>query len=307
MSQRALHILGTACLVPTYERNHNGYFLRWDDEGFLFDPGEGTQRQLIHSGISASQITKIFISHFHGDHCLGLPGVIQRLSLDRVHHPIEVYYPASGQKYFENLCDASVFYFQVELEAHPINHAGIIFKNDKYQIEAKFLDHSIDSLGYRIQEHDGFTIIPAKLKAAGLDVVKIKELKSNGKISINDTTIKLEEVSNPRKGQSFAYILDTRMCESAIKLARDVDMLICESTYLSDREDMAKQYGHLTAKQAAILAKKAKTGRLILTHFSQIYPDVKEFEEEAKNVFPNVKAVKDGDQVTIPRRSRIMK
>jgi len=306
MSQRTLHILGTACLVPTYERNHNGYFLQWDNEGFLFDPGEGTQRQLIHSGISASQITKIFISHFHGDHCLGLPGVIQRLSLDRVSHPIEVYYPASGQKYFENLRNASIFHFQVELEEHPIHESGIIFKNDNYQIEAKFLDHTIDSLGYRIQEYEGFTLIPEKLKAVGLQFEKIRELKSSGKITINSTTIKLEDVSNPRKRQSFAYILDTRMCKAAVELANDVDMLICESTYLSDREEMAHEYGHLTAKQAAILAQKTNVGKLVLTHFSQIYTNINEFEEEANNVFPNVIAVKDGDKVMMLKRSRKM-
>ncbi len=306
MSQRTLHILGTACLVPTNKRNHNGYFLRWDNEGFLFDPGEGTQRQLIFSGISASQITKIFISHFHGDHCLGLPGVIQRLSLDQVSHIIEVYYPASGQKYFENLRDASVYHFQVELEAYPISEPGIIFENENYQIETIFLDHTIDALGYRIQEKDGVTMIPEKLKSAGLEFDKIKELKSNGEISINGTTIKLEEISNPRKGQSFAYILDTRICETAVELADGVDMLICESTYLSDRDEMAKEYGHLTAKQAAMLAKKANVGKLVLSHFSQIYPDIKEFEEEAKKFFPNVTAVKDGDQVSMLKRKRVL-
>jgi ribonuclease Z len=100
MSDRKLIILGTASQVPGRTRNQNGYLLRFDDEGFLFDPGEGTQRQMIVSGVSASEITKIFISHFHGDHCLGLAGIIQRISLDKVPHEVEVYYPASGCKFF---------------------------------------------------------------------------------------------------------------------------------------------------------------------------------------------------------------
>jgi ribonuclease Z len=306
LSSRKLHILGTACLVPTSERNHNGYFLRWDNEGFLFDPGEGTQRQLIHSGISASQITKIFISHFHGDHCLGLPGVIQRLSLDRARHPIEIYYPASGQRYFENLRDASVFHFQVQLDEHPISTPGIIFENEKYKIETKYLDHTLDSLGFRIQEHGGYTMIPEQLKKVGLEYDQIKELKSKEKVVVDGISIELTDVSNPRKGQSFAYILDTRLCNTAIELAKDVDILICESTYLSDREEMAKEYGHLTAKQAAFLAKKSAVGKLVLTHFSQIYTDINEFQNEAKKVFPNVIAVKDGDQVSMPKRKRLM-
>ena len=100
---RKFFALGTASQVPTRQRKHNGYFLKWDDEGFLFDPGEGTQRQMIYAGISSKDITKIFITHFHGDHCLGLPGILQRLSLDRVTHPIAVYFPASGINYFHNL------------------------------------------------------------------------------------------------------------------------------------------------------------------------------------------------------------
>jgi ribonuclease BN (tRNA processing enzyme) len=96
VSHRELVVLGTASQAPTRSRNHNGYFLRWDDEGLLFDPGEGTQRQMLFAGVTASQITRICITHFHGDHCLGLPGVLQRMSLDRVPHVVEVCYPAES-------------------------------------------------------------------------------------------------------------------------------------------------------------------------------------------------------------------
>ena len=96
-------MLGTACQAPTRRRNHNGYLLRWDGEGILFDPGEGTQRQMVLAGVSASDLTRICVSHFHGDHCLGLTGVVQRLALDRVEHPVPAHYPASGQEYFDRL------------------------------------------------------------------------------------------------------------------------------------------------------------------------------------------------------------
>src|SRR5918997_517613 len=108
MSARELVVLGTASQVPTRYRNHNGYFLRWDGEGVLFDPGEGTQRQLLLAGIPSGSITRICITHLHGDHCLGLPGVIQRMVLDRVTHPIDVYFPASGRPYIDRLRSASV-------------------------------------------------------------------------------------------------------------------------------------------------------------------------------------------------------
>ena len=110
MSSRRFIALGTASQVPTRERNHNGYLVRWDEQGFLFDPGEGTQRQMIFAGVSATEITKIFITHFHGDHCLGLPGILQRLSLDKITHTVEIYYPRYGQKFIDNLRNASIYH-----------------------------------------------------------------------------------------------------------------------------------------------------------------------------------------------------
>src|SRR6516162_11774108 len=120
MSARTVTFLGTASQVPTRSRNHNAVFLAWDDLGILFDPGEGTQRQLLLAGVSATQITHVCVTHFHGDHCLGLAGVVQRLSLDRVPHAVEVVYPASGQVYFDRLRHASIFYDAAEIIPRPL-------------------------------------------------------------------------------------------------------------------------------------------------------------------------------------------
>src|SRR6516164_5969207 len=120
MSAREVICLGTASQVPTRCRNHNSLFLQWDDLGILFDPGGGTQRQMLLAGVSASQITHIAVTHFHGDHCLGLAGVVQRLSLDRVPHPVEVVYPKSGQVFFERLRHASAFYETATLVPRPL-------------------------------------------------------------------------------------------------------------------------------------------------------------------------------------------
>ena len=103
MSARELVVLGTASQVPTRHRNHNGYFLRWDAEGILFDPGEGTQRQMLRAGVAAHDLTRLCVSHFHGDHSLGLAGVIQRINLDRVPHPVTAHYPESGRRFFDRL------------------------------------------------------------------------------------------------------------------------------------------------------------------------------------------------------------
>ncbi|MCA9658673.1 MAG: MBL fold metallo-hydrolase, partial [Myxococcales bacterium] len=124
MSARELVVLGTASQVPTRYRNHNGYLLRWDAEGILFDPGEGTQRQMITAAVTASMITRICITHFHGDHCLGFASMVQRISLDRVPHTVDVYYPASGQVYYDRLRRASIFHDVSHIEPHPIREAG---------------------------------------------------------------------------------------------------------------------------------------------------------------------------------------
>lgn len=302
MSARLFIALGTASQVPTRHRNHNGYYIRWDDEGFLLDPGEGTQRQMIYAGVSASQITKIFITHFHGDHCLGLAGVLQRLSLDRVEHKVEIYYPEYGQKYVDNLRNSSVYHNVAKIVEKPFASDGVIFENKTLTIETRKLDHTIESFGYRFQEKDDVTMLPDELKKLGIVGKNIGKLKTDGKIEIDGKKIELAEVSEFKKGVSVAFVMDTRFCQSAVALTNDADYLICESTYLSAEAVDAKKNGHLTAKQAAEIAKKADCQNLILTHFSQRYFSTKEFVIEAKEVFANTIAVKDGDQVEILRR-----
>ncbi len=306
MSERKLVILGTASQVPTRYRNHNGYFIRWDKEGFLFDPGEGTQRRMIHAGISSSKITKIFITHFHGDHCLGLPGIIQRISLDEVNHPVEIYYPASGQKYYENLKAACIFHNISNIQEHPILSPEIIFKSKKITIETKNLEHKVDTWGYRIQENRSCTMLPNKLSAAGIKGESVREIKRLGKININGKTVYLEDVSVPKPVQSMAFIMDTRLCPAAYELAKGVDLMVCESTYLSSEEKQAEKYYHLTAYQAAEIAKTSGVKKLVLTHFSQRYSSNEEFLKEASTIHSNVIAAKDGDVVTFPERKRVL-
>ncbi|MBT2512670.1 ribonuclease Z [Arthrobacter sp. ISL-30] len=141
---RELVVLGTASQVPTRSRNHNGYFLRWDDEGILFDPGDGTQRQMIHAGVSASEVTRICITHVHGDHCYGLPGVLSRLALDRVAHPVRLHYPASGEDIIWPL--VAVASPGIDLRLYPHDEAGAIAPG----VEVRPLLHRIETYGYRL-------------------------------------------------------------------------------------------------------------------------------------------------------------
>ncbi|HEX4945703.1 MAG TPA: ribonuclease Z [Blastocatellia bacterium] len=301
MSTRKFIALGTASQVPTRQRNHNGYFLKWDDEGILFDPGEGTQRQMIFANVTASEITKICITHFHGDHCLGLAGVIQRLSLDKVSHAVEVYYPASGQKYFENLKDASIFYNTANIQPRPITEPGVIFRNRNFTLETQALHHSVESWGYRLQEIDTVTMLPDKLAALGIRGADVGKLKAQGTLEVNGQVISLAHVSVPKLGKVVAFVMDTGMCEAAISLAKNADLLICESTYLAAETAEAESRGHLTAPQAATIAQAANAKLLVLTHFSQRYNSVDDFVREAYAIHSNVIAVQDGEVVTIPR------
>ncbi len=304
MSERKFFALGTGSQAPTRTRNHNGYFLRWDDQGILFDPGEGTQRQMIYSGVSANSITKIFISHFHGDHCLGLAGVLQRLSLDNVPHPVEVYFPAYGTDYFRHLSQASVYYDRAEIIAKPFDSEGILFENDQLTISTLPLDHTVECWGFRLQEKDGVSFLPEKLEAIGITGPKVGQLKRAGHITIEDRTISLDEVTVQKKGQIFSFVLDTRFCENAIKLASKADMLLCEATFLNEHEKEAQEYGHMTAAQAATIAARAEARLLLLTHFSQRYPNMEEYHLETKPIFENVVCLNDGDIIEVPRRNK---
>lgn len=304
MSERKLIVFGTSSQVPCRERNQGGYFLRFDEEGFLFDPGEGTQRQLIHAGVSASAITKIFITHFHGDHCLGLAGILQRLSLDRVPQTVEVYFPASGQQFFENLKNASIYHNALKVKACPVNDAGLICRTERFSFEARPLEHAVDVFGYRFKEHDSYSLIPEKLKALELRGPQLGQLKRDGYLDLGARRIELAEVGSLRRGQSFAFVMDTRPCQAAVELARDVDMLVIEATYLEDCADKASEYGHLTASDAARIGLEAGAGLVLLTHYSSRYADVACFAAEAGLIHPQVRALKDGDVISLPRRQR---
>lgn len=293
MSVRDVIILGCSSQHPTRYRNHGAYLVRWNNEGFLFDPGEGTQRQFIYANVAPTVITRILISHFHGDHCLGLPSILMRLNLDKVTHPIHCYYPASGKKYFDRLRYGTIYHETINVIEHPVSEAGIVHDDGQFKIEATFLEHSIENIGWRVTEADTRKYDDEKLKEAGLKGMMIKELIKNGKIEVNGSEIHLEDVSTIRHGESIAVVIDTRFCKKAIDIAKDARILICESTYQEEHAHLAKNHYHLTAKQAATIAKEAGAQELILTHFSARYLNGKGFLKEARVIFPNTHVAED--------------
>ncbi|MFP4630303.1 MAG: MBL fold metallo-hydrolase [Desulfohalobiaceae bacterium] len=303
MSDKLLTVLGTASQVPTKKRNHIGCFLQWKGSFFLFDPGEGTQRQLLLYDLPYSRISKIFISHFHGDHCLGLPGVIQRLSLAAVEQELEIYYPASGQRFVRNLLGCASFHNRLRIKEIPVQESGLICSQEGLQIQARQLSHTLESWGYRVQEPDAWTVQPGLLPQ-GLTGRLVGRLKQEGSLEFAGRVVRLQDVAVHKPGYSLAYVLDTRYCQAALDLALEADMLVTESTYLESELQLAENYGHLTAAQAARLAREAKVSRLVLLHFSQRYHSLAGFREEAEALHPDLVVARDGEQVALPARRR---
>lgn len=293
MSVRDIIILGCSSQQPTRMRNHGAYLVRWNDEGLLFDPGEGTQRQFIFANVAPPVVTRIFVSHFHGDHCLGLGSMLMRLNLDKVTHPIHCYYPASGKKYFDRLRYGTMYHETIHVIEHPVSSPGIVHDDGRFCIEATFLDHGVDNIGWRITEPDTRKFDRTQLEIHGIFGPMVRDLQEQGFLIVNDHRVSLEDVSKIRKGDSLAVVIDTRKCQNAIDIARNAKVLICESTYLEEHRDLAYAHYHLTAKQAAEIAKEAQVKKLILTHFSARYQNLRDFEIEAKVVFPNTHVAKD--------------
>lgn len=301
MSVRDLIILGCSSQQPTRRRNHGAYLFRWNEEGLLFDPGEGTQRQFIFANIAPTVVTRIFVSHFHGDHCLGLGSMLMRLNLDKVTHPVHCYYPASGKKYFDRLRYGTMYHETIDVIEHPVSAPGLVEDDGRFRIEAAFLDHGVDNIAWRITEPDRRKFDPALLKVHHIEGPLVKQLEEQGTLFIAGKQIQLDDVSWIRKGDAVAIVSDTRYCQNAIEIARNAKLLLCESTYLEDHKDLAEKHYHLTAKQAATIAKEANVEKLILTHFSARYLNVKDFEIEARTLFPNTEAAEDLKVFLFPR------
>ncbi|MFI9241720.1 ribonuclease Z [Streptomyces sp. NPDC053086] len=278
MSVRELVVLGTASQVPTRHRNHNGYLLRWDGEGILFDPGEGTQRQMLRAGVAAHDLNRICVTHFHGDHSLGLAGVIQRINLDQVPHEVTAHYPRSGQRFFDRLRYATAYRETVRLTEVPVAADGPLAVTPSYTLEARKLSHPVESFGYRLIEPDGRRMLPGRLAAHGIKGPDVGRLQRAGRLG--DVT--LEDVSEVRRGQRFAFVMDTRLCDGVHALAEGCDLLVIESTFLDEDIELAEDHGHLTAGQAAAVARDAGVRHLVLTHFSQRYFEPGEFERQAR-------------------------
>jgi ribonuclease Z len=303
VSGRELTVLGTASQVPTRHRAHNALLLRWDDHDLLIDPGEAAQRQLTLSGLSTARITTICITHDHGDHCFGLPGILQRMALDGVDHDVDLYFPTEAAEVVDALVAAAP-HASDPVRRHPVPHPGPVAEQGGVRLRAARLRHSRPTLGWRIDEPDGWRLVPDRLERAGVHGPARARLQRDGVVDVEGRAVHIEEVAVARPGQSVAVVMDTAWCDGALELAAAVDLLVVEATFLESERDRAEEVGHLTAAQAARLGAEAGARRVVLTHYSQRYPDLAGHEAEARAAAPDLDLVvaRDLDRVAVPPR-----
>jgi ribonuclease Z len=196
------------------------------------------------------------------------------MALDQVTETVEVAYPASGADIFDRIRNVSLFHDTLSLRERLVPQAhAVLADGPAFRLEARPLSHRVPTVGYRLTEPDGRRMLPAELAARGIAGPDIGRLQRDGRLERNGALVQLTDVSAPRRGQKFAFIMDTRLCDAAFELADDTDLLVCESTFADAEAALADDYGHLTAGQAGQIAAAAGARRLVLTHFSQRYDD----------------------------------
>jgi ribonuclease Z len=292
--------LGTSSGKPTLRRNVSGLAVAREAEWLLFDCGEGTQMQVARAGLSPSRLSAVFITHLHGDHFNGLPGLLSTMGLDRRTRELGLTGPRGIGEYLSLLERLRVAFltYPIELkEFSALSESIVVYETAEYSVSALGLDHRLFAIGYRIDERPRpgrFSV--EKARAFGVPEGPLwGKLQSGEDVQLEDARVvrPADVLGPPRPGKSVAYCLDTRPCAMSVELARDVDLLIHEATYTEEFAAEAQQYGHSTAAQAARTARDAGAHRLLVTHFSTRYPDPTPLLQEARAIFPDTLVAED--------------
>jgi ribonuclease Z len=288
--------LGTVSGIPSKQRNHPAIVLEYFGEEkhtLLFDCGEGTQLQLMKSGISFMDIDKIFISHWHADHFAGLIPLIQTMNLEKRQRELKIFGP-EAEKFVSDIVDLGYFGLRFPVTAINVQFEGeeisLIDEDEEYQVFSIPVLHTVPSVAYCFKEKDKWSINVSKLKKLGLKRgFWLKRLKKFGKAEYKGREVKIAEVADLKPGLKVVYSGDTKPCKNMEKISENADLLIHDATFLEEEEGKA----HADVKQAAKIAKKANVKQLILTHISRRYQVPEELEKEARKIFPNTSVAYD--------------
>jgi ribonuclease Z len=296
--------LGTAGSVPTPKRSLPAVLIQREGEQLMFDCGEGVQRQMIKAKAGLHRKMKVFISHMHGDHVLGLPGLLQTMALLDRERKLDVYGPPGIKRFVESIREIVQFVLTFPVEIQEINEAGVICDEKEYTVQTVWANHVIPNLAYSIVEKSR----PGRFYPEKAKILSVPEgpmwsrLQHGHKVKLSDgRVVKPEQVlGSPRPGRKIVYTGDTRPFKGFVKFAEGADLLIHDATFDDDLAERAMEDGHSTSSQAAENAKKAKVKRLVLTHISARYDDVSNLLEQAQKLFKNTRVAEDLMSIEIP-------
>ncbi len=290
--------LGTSDAIPTAERNHTSILLNYKDENILVDCGEGTQRQFRKAKLNPNKVTRILITHWHGDHVLGIPGMLQTLSFSEYNKPLYIYGPKGTKEFMRTLLKTFVFHENFKINVEEVG--GKFFETDDFYLEAEKMRHGIPCNAYVFVKKGNLRIDKKKLAKTKIQGPILKKLKEGKDIVYQGKKYLAKNLTYAEDGKKISFVFDTSFNDRIIPFVKNSDLLICESTFGTELEDRAEEYKHLTSKKTAEIAKKSNSRKLVLTHISQRYSkNPKKILDTAKKIFKNSVLVKDLDEIEV--------
>jgi ribonuclease Z len=294
-----LTFLGTSDSIPSAERNPTSILLTYEKENILVDCGEGTQRQIRKAKLNPCKVTRLLITHWHGDHVLGIPGLLQTLALSGYNKTFFIYGPKGTKQFMKNLSRAFFFRDRYKIKVEEVS--GKFFETDEFYLEAKEMTHGIPCNAYSFTRKGKIRIDKKKLARTKLPSGPLlKKLKEGKNIVYKNKKYLAKDLTTREGDKKISFVFDTSINKNMAPFVRNSDLFISEASFDSKLEEKARKHKHLTAKQAAEIAKKAKVKKLVLTHISQRYQkEPEKILKDAKKFFKNSFLVKDFDVLSV--------
>lgn len=304
--QLQLYFLGTGGAAPTKNRNLSALVLRFEGSMLLFDCPEGTQQQMMRAGVSMMKLDAIFLSHFHADHILGLPGMLATMNMLEREEPLTVYGPKGIEELLDSIITLAVM--DIDFDVRPkVLRKGVVMRNPKFTVSAFPLKHNTRCFGFVFKEKDKpGEFQREKAIALGIPVGPLfRQLQEGKSVKVGNKLIKPEQVMDYSKGiagRKVAIVMDTRPDDGYISFIKHSDVLVHEAVFAEDMRERALETWHCTAKEAAEIARKARASKLIITHFSPRYAVPTQLLKEARELFSETVAARDLMVLELPRK-----
>jgi ribonuclease Z len=293
--------LGTSDQIPSSRRNHFSALITYNDENILVDCGEGTQRQFRKANLNPCKVTRIFITHWHADHVLGLPGLLSTLAASGYNNTLQIYCPKGVGKNILNMLKLFPFYREYKIDLKEVS-SGIFFESEDFYLEACEMKHGVPCNAFSFVIKDKLRIDKEKLKKSGISPGPIlASIKKGETVTFSGKKYSPKDLTYLEKGKKISFVLDTAFNSNISSFVKNSDLFVCESTYLDELKDQAKEHFHMTALQVGKIAKKSNVKKVAVVHISQRYEGKYDsvVSEVKKEYSGEVLAPKDLDSVLI--------